>query len=56
MAARGEAERGVCHAMRYKVWIYTSRATATRDLRDLVAMGALTQTGMLKSTRYHLAV
>ncbi|MBX3483063.1 Fic family protein [Phenylobacterium sp.] len=34
----------------------TSRATATRDLQELVAMGALTQTGALKSTRYHLAV
>lgn len=32
----------------------TSRATATRDLQELVAMGALTQTGALKSTRYHL--
>lgn len=34
----------------------TSRATATRDLHELVAMGALTQTGMLKSTRYQLAI
>jgi Fic family protein len=34
----------------------TSRATATRDLQELVAMGALTQTGALKSTRYHLAI
>lgn len=32
----------------------TSRATATRDLQELVAMGALSQTGILKSTRYHL--
>lgn len=32
----------------------TSRATATRDLQDLVAMGAITKTGELKSTRYHL--
>ena len=31
-----------------------SRATATRDLNDLVGKNALTQTGMLKSTRYHL--
>lgn len=32
----------------------TSRATATRDLNELVEMGALTRTGKLKSTRYHL--
>jgi Fic family protein len=31
-----------------------SRATATRDLRDLVEMGALTRTGELRHTRYHL--
>lgn len=34
----------------------TSRATATRDLQELVGMGALTQTGTLKSTRYHLNI
>jgi Fic family protein len=33
-----------------------SRATATRDLRDLVDKGALLRTGALKSTRYHLNV
>ncbi len=32
----------------------TSRATATRDLQDLVSKQALTQTGQLKSTRYQL--
>jgi Fic family protein len=32
----------------------TSRATATRDLQDLVTMGALTKTGELRHTRYHL--
>jgi Fic family protein len=31
-----------------------SRATATRDLQELVAMGALTRTGELRHTRYHL--
>jgi Fic family protein len=31
-----------------------SRATATRDLQDLVAKGALTSTGELRHTRYHL--
>ena len=32
----------------------TSRATATRDLQDLVEQGALTRTGELRYTRYHL--
>jgi Fic family protein len=32
----------------------TSRATATRDLQDLVDKDALLRTGLLKSTRYHL--
>jgi Fic family protein len=32
----------------------TSRATATRDLQDLVAMGAFTKTGELRHTRYAL--
>lgn len=32
----------------------TSRATATRDLQDLIQMGALYKTGSLKSTRYFL--
>jgi Fic family protein len=34
----------------------TSRATATRDLQDLVAKGALARTGELRHTRYHLAL
>ncbi|NQW11215.1 MAG: Fic family protein [Alphaproteobacteria bacterium] len=34
----------------------TSRATATRDLSDLVQIGAVTRTGRLKSTRYFLNV
>lgn len=33
---------------------HTSTATATRDLRELVEMGALTKTGKLKGTRYWL--
>jgi Fic family protein len=32
----------------------TSRATATRDLSDLISKGALTRTGELRHTRYHL--
>jgi Fic family protein len=34
----------------------TSRATATRDLHQLVEMGALYSMGHLKSTRYHLNI
>jgi Fic family protein len=33
-----------------------SRATATRDLNDLAAKGALTRTGERKYTRYHLVL
>jgi Fic family protein len=32
------------------------RATATRDLQDLVTKGALTKTGELRHTRYHLNI
>lgn len=34
----------------------TTRATATRDLQDLVDKGALIKTGQLKGTRYHLPI
>jgi Fic family protein len=34
----------------------TSRATATRDLQDLVTMGALTRTGALRHARYQLNI
>jgi hypothetical protein len=34
----------------------TSSATATRDLQDLVAKGALTRTGEKKHTRYALSL
>ena len=34
----------------------TSRATATRDLQDLIEKGALTKTGELRHTRYHLGL
>jgi len=34
----------------------TSRATATRDLQDLVEKGALTRTGSLRHTRYWMAI
>ena len=48
--------RGGLSAANYITITGTSRATATRDLHELVAMGALTQTSMLKSTRYQLAI
>lgn len=34
----------------------TSRATATRDLQDLVEKGALVSSGQLKGTRYRLVI
>src|SRR5262249_2297911 len=34
----------------------TSRATATRDLQDLVGKKALTKTGELRHTRYYLSL
>ena len=48
--------KGGLSAANYITIADTSRATATRDLQELVAMGALTQSGALKSTRYHLNV
>lgn len=33
-----------------------SRATATRDLHELVSLGALSRTGVLKGARYHLVL
>ncbi len=46
--------KGGLSAENYISLTKTSRATATRDLQDLVAMGALTKTGELRHTRYHL--
>lgn len=48
--------KGGLSAANYVTIADTSRATATRDLQELVAMGALGQTGILKSTRYHLLI
>ncbi|MBP9092590.1 Fic family protein [bacterium] len=49
-----EGFAGGLSAANYITIAGTSRATATRDLQELVAMGALTQSGALKSTRYFL--
>jgi Fic family protein len=46
--------RGGLSAENYITITDTSRATATRDLRDLVEKGALTKTGQLRHTRYQL--
>lgn len=46
--------RGGLSAENYIGITGTSRATATRDLQDLVEKGALSKTGELRHTRYHL--
>ena len=46
--------KGGLSADNYITITKTSASTATRDLQDLVAKGALTRMGELKSTRYHL--
>jgi Fic family protein len=46
--------QGGLSAENYIAIARTSRATATRDLQDLVANGALTRTGELRHTRYYL--
>lgn len=46
--------RGGLSAENYLSITKTSPATATRDLQDLVSKGALTRTGELRHTRYHL--
>lgn len=46
--------KGGLSADNYTSIAKTSRATATRDLNDLVSKGALTRTGELRHTRYHL--
>lgn len=49
-----EGFRGGLSAQNYTSLTGASRATVTRDLQDLVDMGAVSRTGELKSTRYHL--
>lgn len=48
--------QGGLSAENYITIAKTSRATATRDLQDLVEKGALTRTGELRYTRYYLAL
>jgi Fic family protein len=51
-----EGFQGGLSAEKYIRITKTSRATATRDLQDLVEKGAVIKTGELKYTRYCLAV
>ena len=51
-----EGFKGGLSAENYITLTGASRATATRDLQDLVERGVLTRTGELKSTRYWLSV
>lgn len=48
--------KGGLSAENYITITGTSRATATRDLQDLVEKGALTRTGELRHTRYALNI
>jgi Fic family protein len=48
--------KGGLRAEKYISISKTSRATATRDLQDLVEKGALTKTGELRHTRYFLSL
>lgn len=49
-----EGFKGGLSVKNYIAITSASRATATRDLQDLVAMGALLRSGELKGTRYFL--
>ncbi len=51
-----EGFEGGLSAENYIAIAKTSRATATRDLAELVQCGALIKTGQLKSTRYWLSL
>ncbi len=54
LRAGPEGFTGGLSAQNYLSITKTSRATATRDLQDLVDKGALIKRGELKNTRYHL--
>ena len=51
-----EGFKGGLSAENYISITGAARATATRDLQDLVDKGVLIRTGALKSTRYHLNI
>lgn len=57
MFAEGlEGFKGGLSAEKYIAITKTSRATATRDLTDLLNMGAFIKTGVLRNTRYYLNI
>lgn len=51
-----EGFKGGLSASNYQSITKASAPTATRDLAELVTLGALTRTGEKKSTRYHLTI
>jgi Fic family protein len=51
-----EGFNGGLSAEKYISIAKTSRATATRDLQELVEIGALLKTGERKYTRYRLCI
>ncbi len=51
-----EGFKGGLSAENYISISNTSSSTATRDLQELVSIGAMRQEGQLKSTRYHLNI
>ena len=51
-----EGFKGGLSAENYIKISNTSRSTATRDLQELIKMGALKKEGSLKSTRYYLNI
>ena len=51
-----EGFAGGLSARNYIAITKASKATATRDLQDLVEKGALLKMGTLKSTRYYLTI
>ncbi len=51
-----EGFKGGLSAEKYISITGAARATATRDLQDLVNKGVLIRTGALKSTRYDLNI
>jgi Fic family protein len=56
LAAGPEGFEGGLSASNYQRIARTSPATASRDLADLVAKGAMTRTGERRHTRYHPAI
>jgi Fic family protein len=56
MAEGPDGFTGGLSADNYRTITNATSATATRDLADLVELGALTRTGERRYTRYHLAI